>query len=59
MSLLPELLRDGAVLAGATGILYAASVTAVAVTSVFAHCPERRRDARETLAILLRRRVTR
>ncbi|MEU3921462.1 hypothetical protein [Streptomyces sp. NPDC029004] len=59
MSLLPVLLHDGAVLAGVTGILYTVGVTAVAATSVFASCPERRRDARETLAILLRRRATR
>ncbi|MEU5416605.1 hypothetical protein [Streptomyces clavifer] len=53
------LLQDGAVLAGATGVLYTASVTSVATASVFARSPERRRDARETLAILLRRRAPR
>ncbi|MFF9733572.1 hypothetical protein ACF1GX_29595 [Streptomyces albidoflavus] len=58
MSVLP-LLHDGAVLAGATGVLYAASVVSVAAVSVIARGPERRRDARETLAILLRRRAPR
>jgi hypothetical protein len=55
MSVLP-LLHDGAVLAGTTGVLYATSVASVAVASIIARKPERRRDARETLKILLRRR---
>lgn len=59
MSVLPALLHDGAALAGATGALYAVTVAAAAVTSVFARSPERRRDARETLMILLRRRASR
>ncbi|MDX3024966.1 hypothetical protein [Streptomyces acidiscabies] len=56
MPVLP-LLENGAVLAGATGALYAASVAAVAAASVCSRSSERRRDARQTLAILLRRRA--
>lgn len=57
MSVLP-LLHDGAVLVGATGVLYTASVASAAAASLLAG-PERRRDARETLKILLRRRGSR
>ncbi|MFE9552083.1 hypothetical protein ACFYMW_05295 [Streptomyces sp. NPDC006692] len=48
-----SLIHDDAVLAGATGDLYTAGVTTVAAASILAGSPERRRDARETLKILL------
>lgn len=54
-----SLLHDGAVLAGATSVLYATSVVSIAAASVLARNSERRRDARETLMILLRRRGSR
>ncbi|MGW2888021.1 hypothetical protein ACWDDN_22180 [Streptomyces griseoruber] len=54
-----SLLNDGAVLAGAAGVLWATSVASAAATSVFASCADRRRDARETLKILVRRRASR
>ncbi|ARF58870.1 hypothetical protein B1H19_35990 [Streptomyces gilvosporeus] len=48
-----SLIDDGALLAGATGVLFTASVATVAAASILARSPERRRDARETLKILL------
>ncbi|SDN74787.1 hypothetical protein [Streptomyces wuyuanensis] len=57
MSTLPTLLTETAVLAALTGALYTASVASVAAVSVVSRSPERRRDARETLKILLRRRT--
>lgn len=57
MSALPALLHSGAELAAAASILYTASVAVAAAASVFSRSPERRRDARQTLAILLRRRA--
>ncbi|WP_199834674.1 MULTISPECIES: hypothetical protein [unclassified Streptomyces] len=57
MSTLPILLTETAVLAAFTGALYTAGVASVAVVSVVSRSPERRRDARETLKILLRRRT--
>lgn len=56
MSELPALLYDASLLAGAASVLYSSGVATVAAISVLARCPKRRRDARETLAILLRRR---
>ena len=50
------LIHDDAVLAGATGALYTASVATVAAASILARSPERRRDARATLKILLMKR---
>ncbi|NUK00021.1 hypothetical protein HRW23_35555 [Streptomyces lunaelactis] len=57
MSSLSTLLHTGAELAGAAGVLYTVSVTVVASASVFSRSPERRRDARQTLAILMCRRA--
>ncbi|MFJ3926352.1 hypothetical protein [Streptomyces sp. NPDC090022] len=59
MSVLPYVLDDAAVLAALTGLTYTAAVVTVAATSVLARSPERRRDARATLTILLRRRGAR
>ncbi|MFE2291924.1 hypothetical protein [Streptomyces sp. NPDC059452] len=56
MSMLPELLRDTATLTAAAGLLYGGVLAVVALTSVLARTPERRRDARSTLTILVRRR---
>jgi len=56
MSALPTLLSDATVLAGTTGFVYAVTLLGVALTSVISRSPARRRDARETLAILVRRR---
>ncbi|MEU3189510.1 hypothetical protein ABZ686_02445 [Streptomyces sp. NPDC006992] len=53
------LIHDSAMLMGASGGLYAAGVATVAAASVIARSSERRRDARETLRILLRRRAPR
>ncbi|MDW4912632.1 hypothetical protein [Streptomyces californicus] len=55
MSVLP-LLHDGAALAAASAALYAASIAIVVAVSVLSASPDHRRDARETLKILLRRR---
>ncbi|GAA2258889.1 hypothetical protein GCM10010232_56710 [Streptomyces amakusaensis] len=57
---LPELLHDTAAVTAAVtatgGLLYGGVLSAVALISVLAPTPERRRDARSTLTILLRRR---
>ncbi|GGY83056.1 hypothetical protein CP967_22805 [Streptomyces nitrosporeus] len=59
MPVLPALLQDAATLAAAGGTLYTAVLAAVALTSVLAATPDRRRDARATLTILMRRRPPR
>lgn len=51
-----DLARDTAVLGGASGILYTATVTAVALTAALSRDRRRRTDARATLQVLLRRR---
>lgn len=56
MSTLPEMIHDGALAVGAASALYAATVTAAALTALLARTPARRRDAQEVLKILLRRR---
>jgi hypothetical protein len=53
------LLLDGSVALGLASALYAATVAYVAVIAVTAKSAVRRRDARETLAILRHRRLTR
>ncbi|MFD5557450.1 MULTISPECIES: hypothetical protein [unclassified Streptomyces] len=58
MPVLPALL-DAATLAAAGATTYTAVLATVALTSVLARTPERRRDARATLTILLRRRPPR
>ncbi|PRY01894.1 hypothetical protein [Allonocardiopsis opalescens] len=55
MSTLLTLLTDATVLAAATGLAYALTLVGVALVSVVARTSTRRRDARATLAILVRR----
>ncbi|MBC2874308.1 MULTISPECIES: hypothetical protein [Streptomyces] len=59
MSLLPPALNSAALLAAATGLTGAVTLLAVVVASVAARSPQRRRDARATLRILVRRRPRR
>ncbi|MFI8105432.1 hypothetical protein [Streptomyces sp. NPDC086023] len=59
MSVLPAVLNDAAAVAAATGLAYTGAVVAVAAASVLSRSAERRRDARETLMILMRRRGAR
>jgi hypothetical protein len=53
---LPTLLASGAALAGITRTVQAVAVLSLAAVSVLARNPQRRRDARQALIILLRRR---
>lgn len=55
MSSLPALIHDGAVATGAATVLYAATVSAAAITALLARTATHRRATREILAILLRR----
>ncbi|MFI5892217.1 hypothetical protein ACIA5D_19130 [Actinoplanes sp. NPDC051513] len=50
------LIHDGALAAGIGTLLYMATIAVTAVAAVFAPAPQRRRDARAVLTILLRRR---
>jgi hypothetical protein len=54
--LITEISCGAAVLSSVTGLLYAATVTAVALTASLSRDPYRRADARRALRILLRRR---
>lgn len=56
MNTLPTLLASGAALAGITRTVQAVAVLSLAAVSVLARNPQRRRDARQALVILLRRR---
>ncbi|MFC9295737.1 hypothetical protein ACFTWH_10535 [Streptomyces sp. NPDC057011] len=56
MSVLPSVIHDAATLTAATGLAYTAAMVTVAAASVLSRSPERRRDARATLTILMRRR---
>ncbi|HUR09501.1 MAG TPA: hypothetical protein VM347_43665 [Nonomuraea sp.] len=56
MSNLPQLIHDGVLTAGAASALYAITVTITAMIAVLSPTAARRRDAREALKILLRRR---
>ncbi|WP_329293269.1 hypothetical protein [Streptomyces sp. NBC_01455] len=56
MPALPALLSDATVLAAATGFSYSVTLLGVALVSVVSRTPARRRDARATLTILVRRR---
>ncbi|MFJ6658490.1 hypothetical protein ACIQNG_19345 [Streptomyces sp. NPDC091377] len=56
MSEIPQLLYYTAALSGCAGVLYTGVLFAVALVSVLAPTPERRKDARTTLTILMRRR---
>ncbi|AUY52557.1 hypothetical protein [Streptomyces sp. CB01881] len=55
MSVLFHLFQNGSTLLGTAGTIYAATVSATAMTSAFSRNPQRRRDARASLALLLRR----
>ncbi|WP_326600861.1 hypothetical protein [Streptomyces sp. NBC_01800] len=57
LSMLPTLINATATLAALTGAFYTAGVASVAAVSVLSRNPGRRRDARETLKILRRRRT--
>lgn len=54
MSTARALIHDGAFAAGVGTVLYAATVTTAALTALLAPAPQRRRDARTVLMILLR-----
>ncbi|WP_171168592.1 hypothetical protein [Streptomyces sp. I05A-00742] len=56
---MPALLTDATALAAATGLTYTATLLTVALVSVVSRNPDRRRDARATLTILVRRRPSR
>ncbi|UXX97436.1 hypothetical protein N7U49_47425 [Streptomyces sp. AD2-2] len=55
MNALPTLLASGAALVGITRTVQAVAVLSLAAVSVLARSPQRRRDARQALALLLRR----
>ncbi|MEV6685102.1 hypothetical protein AB0N28_07145 [Streptomyces sp. NPDC051130] len=59
MFVLQSVLHDAAALTAVTGLAYTGAVVTVAASSVLSRTPERRRDARATLSILLRRRGSR
>ncbi|MER8029584.1 hypothetical protein ABTZ78_11535 [Streptomyces bauhiniae] len=56
MSHIPQLIIWTAALSGAAGLLYTGVLIVVALISVLAPTTDRRKDARTTLTILLRRR---
>ncbi|MFB8140641.1 hypothetical protein [Streptomyces parvus] len=56
MPLLPHLLYCTAALSSFAGLLYTSVLFVAALVSVLATTPERRKDARTTLSILVRRR---
>ncbi|MCU7825719.1 hypothetical protein [Kitasatospora sp. DSM 101779] len=55
MPLLHDVLAGGSALIGWAGAAYAATVSVTALASTFARSAARRREARATLAVLLRR----
>ncbi|MFH9939341.1 hypothetical protein ACH4OT_08450 [Streptomyces murinus] len=56
MPQLTELLPYTLLLSGTAGLLYVVALLAVALVSVLASAQDRRKDARTTLSILVRRR---
>ncbi|GFH35916.1 hypothetical protein [Streptomyces pacificus] len=56
MSHFPELLFYTLLLSGTAGLLYGVALLAVTLVSVLASAQDRRKDARTTLGILVRRR---
>lgn len=56
MSQLPELLPYTLLLSGTAGLLYVVALLTVTLVSVLASAQDRRKDARTTLSILVRRR---
>ncbi|MFD7739269.1 hypothetical protein [Streptomyces sp. MJM8645] len=59
LSMLTQDATAAAVLAAGAGLLYGVVLAIVSLASVLARTPDRRRDARSTLAILSRRRQSR
>ena len=59
MSIIAELAHGGAAATAVAGALYTATVTAAALTALIAPTPQRRRDARTVLNILLHRQTRR
>ncbi|MEW5630129.1 MULTISPECIES: hypothetical protein [Streptomyces] len=55
LTVLETVFQEAATLSAATGLAYTGVVVTVAVSSVVFRAPQRRRDARATLAILMRR----
>ncbi|WP_405716324.1 hypothetical protein OG605_40055 (plasmid) [Streptomyces xanthophaeus] len=55
LTVLETVLQEAATLSAATGLAYTGAVVAVAASSVLFRSPQRRRDARATLTILMRR----
>ncbi|MFF0428513.1 hypothetical protein ACFYUJ_29480 [Streptomyces sp. NPDC004520] len=55
LTILESVFQEAATLSAATGLTYTGAVATVAACSVLFRTPERRRDARATLAILMRR----
>lgn len=59
MLVLSTLVQDAATLTALGAAAYTGILAAVALASVLARTPDRRRDARATLTILMRRRSSR
>lgn len=57
MSEIPRVLVNAAAWSGCVGLLYTGVLLVIALVSVLARTPQRRRDARSTLGILVRRRA--
>jgi hypothetical protein len=55
IAILLTALHDGSLAAGAAGLLYSSTVTVTAMAAIHARTPAHRREAREVLALLLRR----
>ncbi|MBT2478161.1 hypothetical protein [Streptomyces sp. ISL-94] len=55
LSVLQSVFQEAATLTAATGLAYTGAVVTVAASSVLSRNPQRRRDARATLTILMRR----
>lgn len=55
LTVLESVVQEAATLSAATGLAYTGAVATVAAASVLFRNPQRRRDARATLTILVRR----
>ncbi|MEU8433809.1 hypothetical protein AB0F18_12945 [Streptomyces sp. NPDC029216] len=55
LTVLESVLQEAATLSAATGLAYTGAVAVVAASSVLFRNPQRRRDARATLTIMVRR----
>ncbi|MFI6827606.1 hypothetical protein ACIBG5_10935 [Kribbella sp. NPDC050241] len=55
---LPQLFHDGVLATGAATLLYTTTITLATITALAAPNPDQRRNARQVLALLLRRRST-